>query len=353
MGQINNNTKNRKGKHLTYEERIKIEILLKSGKKSEEIGELLGERSGRTIRREVKRGTVRLLNSDLTERYEYSADVAQKVHDENGTAKGPCLKIAKDHKLVAYLENAIGKEKMSPYGAIQAIKNNGLQFDESICYKTVYNYIDNDLFLHISNKDLPVKKCLKKRNYRKIRRATNNKNGTSISERPDEIETREEYGHWELDTVVGSKNTKTVLLVLSERKYREEIIFKIASKSQACVVRELNKLERKLGKAFYNKFKTITCDNGCENLDFEGMERSVLRKKKRTKVYYAHPYSAFERGTNENENKLIRRFIPKGANIADYSKDEIQYIQNWINNYPRKIFGGLSSYMMMKNNNVA
>lgn len=353
MEQVQYITKSRKGKHLNYEERLKLEILLKAGKKSDEIGKLLGGRSGRTIRREINRGKVKLLNSDLTEREEYSAEVAQKVHDENGTAKGPGLKISKDYKLVEYLEEAIGKRKMSPYAAIETIKNNDdLQFDTSICSRTVYNYLDKDLFINISNKDLPNKK-VEKRKYNKTRIAINNKRGTSISERPESIERREEYGHWELDTVVGGKNTKTVLLVMSERKYREELIFKIPSKSQACVIKVLDKLERKLGKEFYKKFKTITCDNGCENLDFEGMERSVLRKAPRTKIYYAHPYSAFERGTNENENKLIRRFIPKGEDIGKYSKKQIEYIEHWINNYPRKIFNGASSYMMIKKNKVA
>ena len=60
--------------------------------------------------------------------------------------------------------------------------------------------------------------------------------------------------------------------------------------------------------------------------------------EKRTKVYYAHPYSSFERGSNENANKLIRRFIPKGADISSYSDEKIKYIENWINNYPRRIF---------------
>ncbi len=314
---------------------------------------MLGGRSERTIRREIIHGKVTLLNSDLTEREEYSADIAQNAYDKNGTAKGPALKITKDYKLVEYLEEAIGKKKMSPYAAIESIKNDeSLSFDTSICSRTVYNYLDKDLFLNISNKDLPVKKN-NKRKYNQTRTAANNSKGTSISERPEHIENREEYGHWEADTVVGGKNTRMVLFVLSERMLREELIFKIPSKSQANVVKVLDRLERKLGKAFYEKFKTITCDNGCENLDFEGMERSVLNKGRRTKIYYAHPHSAFERGTNENENKLIHRFIPKGADIGNYTHKEIKYIEHWINNYPRKIFGGLSSYMMMKIHNVA
>lgn len=82
-----------------------------------------------------------------------------------------------------------------------------------------------------------------------------------------------------MDTVVGKRGSKTVLLVLSERVMRKEIIFKIPSKSQSAVVNALDKLERKLGTDFSKIFKTITCDNGCENLDFEGVERSVIGLK--------------------------------------------------------------------------
>ena len=84
------NTKERKGKHLNYEKRLKIEALSKAGLKSEEIGRQIGC-TGRTIRRELKKGRVKLLNSDLTERYEYSADVGEEKHEYAGTGKGPAL----------------------------------------------------------------------------------------------------------------------------------------------------------------------------------------------------------------------------------------------------------------------
>ena len=346
MSQLNLITETRKGKHLTYEERIKLETLYKMGLTSVCIAEQIGGRSERTIRREVAKGIVELLNSDLTTRLEYSAEVGQLEHDKQSTAKGPALKIGKDHKLVKYLETAIGKNGESPYAAIQNITNKGLKFKTSICYKTVYNYLDNNLFLNISNKDLPVKKNGKKRNYKKIRQAYNNTKGTSISERPEAVASREEIGHWEMDTVVGKRGTKTVLMVLSERVTRKELIFKISSKSQVAVVNELDKLERKMGMLFSKTFKTITCDNGCENLDFDGIENSIRNKGKRTKVYYAHPFSSWERGTNENINKMIRRFIPKGVDILAFTKKEIMQIQHWINNYPRRIFNGLSANML-------
>ena len=176
--------------------------------------------------------------------------------------------------------------------------------------------------------------------------ALNNQRGKSIEERPKEIKDRKSYGHWEMDTVVGGQGKGTnCLLVLSERMTREEIIRKIKNKKSISVVEELDLLEKQLGtKGFREKFKTITCDNGVEFLNQEGIEKGRRNKqKKRTTLYYCHPFSSWERGTNENINKMIRRFIPKGESIDKYSKEEIQYIENWLNNYPRKILGGFSA----------
>jgi IS30 family transposase len=143
-----------------------------------------------------------------------------------------------------------------------------------------------------------------------------------------------------MDCVEGKKGTKAALLVLSERKRREQIIYKMPDMTQESVINVINTLEMKYGRHFEEKFKTITVDNGSEFLDFKGIEDSVIKPgKQRTKVYYAHPYSAWERGTNENSNRLIRRFIPKGTDIGKISGAEVKYVEDWINNYPRKIFG--------------
>jgi len=128
-------------------------------------------------------------------------------------------------------------------------------------------------------------------------------------------------------------------LVLSERKSREEIIYKMPKQTQESVLKVVDDLEKRYGQAFYDTFKTITVDNGSEFLDFESLERSIDQTiEHRTQLYYAHPFSSWERSTNENSNKLIRRFIPKGTDIARFSKKTITKIQDWMNNYPRKIF---------------
>lgn len=341
MSQINNTTKSRKYKHLTERERYKIEILLKEGLKPFEIAQRM-EKGSRTIEREIAKGKVRLINHDLTYREEYCADAGQRIYEENARNKGPGLKIGKDHKLAKHIENKIIRENYSPDAVIGEIKEKGLEFETKICTKTLYNYIDRgDVFLNLTNKDLPVKREGKKRDYKKVKIPHKNLKGTSIEERPPEIDNRVEYGHWEMDCVVGKREgSGAVLLVLSERSRREEIIIKMSGKTQESVVESLDRLERKYGKGFKEKFKTITVDNGSEFLDHDGIERSIKGKdKKRLKLYYAHPYSSWERGTNENINKLIRRFIPKGTDISKISKAKIKYIENWINSYPRRLLG--------------
>ena len=191
MRQLNNNTK---GKYITERERYKIEAYLKAKISLKQISILIGK-SVRTIQREVIRGIVELCNSDLTTRKVYCADKAQMHYEENKHNKGRNYKIANDYKLVEYLEDKIGKQGYSPDVAIARIKVEGLRFKTTICTKTLYNYLDKELFLNISNKDLYIKKTGIKRSYHKRKVALNNLKGSSIEERPKEINDRVEYGH--------------------------------------------------------------------------------------------------------------------------------------------------------------
>jgi IS30 family transposase len=337
----NNTTKCTKNKHLTEKQRYTIEVLLKEGYEPIHIAKRVGK-SIRTVEREIARGSIYLQNSDLTFRKEYCADVGQRRYEEGFANKGPALKIDNDHKLVGFIENKIINEKYSPDAVIAIIRENKDKFKTQICTKTLYNYIDKEyVFLNLTNKDLPVKKDGKKRSYKKVKIPHKNLKGTSIEERPEEVDTRESYGHWEMDCVVGNRGgSGATLLVLSERKIREEIIIKMKDRTQKSVIKALDVLERKLGSKFNQKFKTITVDNGTEFLDMKSIEKSAISKNKtRTKVFYCHPYSSWERGTNENLNKLIRRFIPKGTDIGKVSIKKVKYIQDWMNNYPRKLLG--------------
>ena len=177
--------------------------------------------------------------------------------------------------------------------------------------------------------------------------------GESIEQRPEEIDGREEFGHWEGDTVYsgkGKRKTTRALLTLTERKTRKEIIIAIPNRKAETVVKALDALERKLGaRRFRAIFKSITFDNGTEFAAAEELERSCVNKRlPRTKVYFCHPYSSWERGTNENTNGMIRRRFPKGTNFAAVTNAQIAQAENWINNYPRKILGYKSSEIVFR-----
>ena len=342
-------TKGRKWKVLQEKERYNIEMLLKEKYKVKEIALALN-RDRRTIEREIKRGTVikKIENPylsrnpnvpDYIEKKFYSAKEGQKKADWMKTGKGRATKIRKDTKLFSYIENKIANNHYAPDAVIGELKKKNTDFPVLICTKTVYNMIDRGDFCNITNQNLPIKRNKTHRRYKPISRvAKNNITGRSIEEREEKINRREEVGHWEMDLVVGSGHS--CLQVLTERKTRKELIFKIPNKAQENIKRILDMLEKKFKDSFKNIFKSITSDNGVEFLDQKGIENSCLVKgQKRTICYYAHPYSSWERGSNENANRLIRRFIPKGSNIDKYSDKEIKEIEDWINNYPRKIFG--------------
>jgi len=328
---------NRKGKHLTKEDRIIIETMLRNKHKIIEISDYLG-RSVRCIQREVKAGMVKHLNSDLTTGMVYNADRGQDVHDLKATRKGPQLKLEKYPETIEYIKDRITKDKWSPDVVANNMKEKNMP--GAVCTKTLYNNIDQGVIKGVSNDKLWEKIYRKKHKKCHIRRhKKHNAPRTSIEERPPEVEEREEFGHWEIDLIVGGKDTsRPVLLTLIERKTRRLIIRKLPDKTQSSVIKALRSVESNMGvNKFKATFKSITADNGSEFLDVEQMEKSAFSKKMRVKFYYAHPYSSWERGSNENANRMIRRFIAKGSNIGKFTMKYIKWIEQWINNYPRKI----------------
>lgn len=324
----------RKFKHLSFTDRLTIEVYLKKNMRVSEIAQRLGVHRS-TIYREIPKGLYEHRNSDYSTNMEYSATKAQSFYEKHFVKN--VLKISNDPEYMRYLEYMVGEEKYSPGAILGEIKFKGLRFNTSISKTTFYKYIDRGVFPTLTNKSLPVKG--RKRKYHKVRVIKKAPAGTSIEYRPEEILARDEPGHWEMDCVVGQQRTKAALLVLTERKSREEIIRKIPNKRAESVVAEIEKLEREYGDMFSKLFRTITVDNGVEFSDAEGLEKSCFGDQKRTKLYYCHPYTSCERGSNENNNKLIRRFYPKGTDFTQVSDEDIQRLQDWMNYYPRRIFG--------------
>lgn len=331
----------RRFSQLRWKDRLRIEKMLKEGRKVQEIADALRVHNS-TIYREIKRGMTCQLTSEWEYIQVYCPETAEQKYQENMQAKGPGLKIGNDRALAEYLEHLIADERFSPAAALAKIKEEGRIFSVEISEWTLYSYIDKGIFARLTNKDLPMGKR-KKQPYRKVRTARVPL-GDSIEDRPVEIKTRRTFGHWEMDTVVSAKSSKKRLLVLTERKTRGEIIELMKDGSSASVVAALNRLERKLGsRTFRQVFQTITTDNGTEFSDYQGMEKSCLRKGPRTHIYKCHPYSAYERGSNENLNRMIRRFLPKGTDFSSLTRSRVKEIEQWMNRYPRETLGWKSA----------
>jgi IS30 family transposase len=290
-----------------------------------------------SITRELRRGEYEHTMSDLTTETRYSADKAQILHAAHYSAMGPQLEIGNDGELARHIEHKILYEKRSPAAILGEIEREGPPFRTRICAATLYSYIRKDVFLNITVKDLP-ERGRRKRSYKKVVAKTTPR-GESIENRPAEVATRAMGGHWEMDTVKGGRGTKANLLVLTERKTRAELIRIMPDGTSASAVGEIDRIERHLGKELFAlTFRSITVDNGSENADFAGFERSLYGGR-RTKMYYCHPYSSYERGSNENQNRQIRRRVPKGTPIAGYTPEYIGEVERWINTNPRRLHG--------------
>lgn len=319
-------TKKRNFKHLTKEKRAQIEILLKQGMPKIQIAKEIGI-SRSTLYNELNRGTVEQMDTQLRTYRKYFYDVGQRVYEANRQNSRPPLKLIKAFDFIKYVEEEMKTKKLSPDAICGRAKLNG-EFTEYVCTKTVYNYIEQGL-LSVKNIDLllRVKRNKKSEQTRKNKRLY----GMSIEERGEEINERKEFGHWEIDTVLGDRDSKAAFLTLDERKSRKRHIIKINAKTAEAVGVGIKKLKIYYGESFSKIFKSVTSDNGSE---FAKLSEQLPG----TDIYYAHPYSAWERGTNEKQNSLIRRFFPKGRNIDKISEEEVVYVENWINNLPRKIF---------------
>lgn len=339
MEQLDCTTKRVKYKHFTEKERYKLEGYLEMKIRVKEITKRLNKHQA-TVYREIKRGQIERIDTHLKEYIVYRANTAQSDYNRKVSNRERSLKIGKDKALEKHIRKRILKDKCSPDAVIGEIRQRGLRFKGLICTKTLYSYIDRGILTGISNANLWEKRKQKKKKHKQIQRiCLHNKGSRSIEERPEEINQRLEYGHWEGDCIKSRHKKKAGLFTLTERKTREEIIFKIKALNQEAILEAMNKLENKHQQYFKDKFKSITFDNGGEFLDWEGIERSCLNQERRTLTYFAHPYSSWERGTSENQNRMIRRFIPKGTDISTISNKEIKRIEKWMNNYPRKILG--------------
>lgn len=320
--------------YITEEQRYKIEAYLDIKMPVPQIAKHL-EKARSTIYKEMAKGRLMQLDTRLIPHYSYCADFAQRVHEEAVACKGKMPKLLKDEALLSYVETKI-LGHYSPEAIVEQKKHHGQPL--GICAKTIYNGIYKGLFPNLDRTSLTYK--MRNTAHKKTESDEFKKQKifrTMITERPEYINDRSEFGHWEMDLVTCRKS-KQCLFVLVERLSRFSLIFKLAGATQAQVKRVLDFLEKQYGDNFQKLFKSFTTDNGTEFMDHDGITQSIYHDAKRTQVFYCHSYCSWEKGTVENLNRFIRRHIPKGTDISLFDPAAIKAIQEWINQYPRKIF---------------
>lgn len=276
------------------------------------------------------------MGAECTRRpFHYSAQIAQDYADYQATSKGVEIKLGNNHAYAKEVAQQV-KRGISVDTIVNVKKQNG---QWTVSTTTLYRYIDRGYIPGVTNKHLPEKPRRKQRKAKTVKAARAPK-GLPIDRRPEAIANRNAFGHWEFDSVIGkAKGKRQSILTLTERKTRFEIIIRADAKTSAETVKALNKTIKKLPQG---TFKTITVDNGSEFQDCYGMEHDHLGNKRLT-VYYAHPYSSWERGSNERNNRIIRRYFPKKTSFAKITQSQCDRVADAINSMPRKILNWKSA----------
>lgn len=343
-----------KGSHLTIDDRVKISVLKELEYSNRMIAQYIGVAHG-TIDREIKRGMVTKMSKQSNNgkvycyyKEYYDPYTAQERYEKSRSNCGRTPIYQSSPEIINLLDDlmlgefdfkdhdkfeSLDSQKCSPYAALkiaESLVNDDVKLPAS--ERSIYNWIDKGL---LRTKIIDLLEKTRRTKAKHGRTPKREQPGKNISQRPKEVETRTTFGHWEIDTVQGKKSAEDpVILVLAERLTRYNLAFKITSKTPNAVSRVITKLKELTGDYFDEIFKTITPDNGSE---FFEVANEV------DQVYYADAYSPWQRGTNENNNRLLRRSITKGTSLQLFSEFDVEQANLRLNSYPRKILGGKSS----------
>ena len=245
-----------------------------------------------------------------------------------------------------YLSNRI-KNGISPEIIVNTLPNKFSNFNLST--STFYDYIDKGLLdccnLDLRNKvkRIPYGSNEEKRNSLK----NHHLNGRIVDNLSEDERSGKVLGIAEIDTVEGIKGGELLFTIMIPY-FSLMLAFKIPKKAQEEIIKKLDELELLLGKDFYILFRKLIPDNGCEFLDYEGIEKSIDGISKRTSVFYTHAYASYEKPHVENNHKLVRYLIEKGYDISKLSANDVLNILNRVNNYPRKRFNFKSPLEMVE-----
>ena len=308
---------------LSYSERVKIEEFRNLKFSPSKIAQKLG-RNKSTIIREISRN--RYAHSS------YYADYAnRKSFGRSMYRKANKDKISSNKELQDFVHEKLGLRWSPDQISVTLKRLYPNQKTMNVSHETIYLYI----YLH-SKKELKAELISQLRQERKRRGNTKTravlepkiKDRVSIDERPEEVIGREIPGHWEGDLIIG-KDHKSCLGTLVERTTRTIILVPLKNKNAETVRKAFEKEFLKLPKTMR---KTLTYDNGTEM-----SEHKMFTKNTKVQIYFTHPYSPWERPTNENSNGLVRDYFPKGTDFNEISKKRIKEVQNQLNERPRKV----------------
>jgi len=279
-------TEHIKNKHLNYDDRMTIQLRLQDGWSPYRIAKYALSCAANTVRNEIRRGTVWLYHGKVPRYKAKSGQIAYSTHRANCRKQYQTLEKG---RFLRYTTQRFQEDGWSMDACVgRALQSGFFSREEMVCTKTLYNYVDLGI-IPIKNIDLPEK--LRRKPTKRHNREHKKELGRSIEERPSSIESREEFGHWEADLVIGAKSgDDMVVLTLLERKSRNLMVLCVANKTAAAVMQTFKQLRNYYGTAFGHVFKTITTDNGSE---FSRL--SELESAAETLVFYAHPFSSWRR----------------------------------------------------------
>lgn len=316
------------GQHLGAQERGVIQHLKKLGYSNRAIARAVNC-SASTVGYELQRGTPAYTGRGR--KPGYSARRGEAIYKANRSHCRRPKSLSRNSKFLRWMAEKIQNHGWSIDTCVGRAKLEKCFSDEKIpCAKTIYNMIWKGE-LPITLFDLP--EALSRRQRRKPR-VPKRSSGKSIDLRPTEIAERTTFGHWESDTVLGRKaKGEPATFSIVERLTGHYLTFKIDSKTTDGVATAMEQLYQMFGEQFSKVFRSITTDNGSEFAEFSHFEQLG------TEVYFAHPYSSWERPVNERSNRLLRKFMPKGVSMKGFSPEDILMFSDEINATPRKRLG--------------
>ncbi len=284
-----------------------------------------------TVVNELRRGTPPR-KSSKGRKPGYSAKRGEAAYRDNRAPCHRCAKVERCSCFIRWVVQQVREHKWSLDACCGYAKLHRLfKPSEMVCSRTLYNWVWKGL---ISLNVMELPDALRRNTSKPKSHENKRAYGKSISMRPPIANLRTEEGHWEGDTVVGKKNGReAVILSLLEKKTENYLAIRIRNKTSQAVMEAMQALRTEFGDNFSTVFKTITVDNGSEFSDFAKLEDWGVG------VFFAHPYSSWERPQNERHNGLLRAFFPKGVSLEPYSDEDVRAAADELNGRPRRKLG--------------